>query len=290
MEIRNHKPAAVPPNKSNPFGEPWAFFGITLVWSYFFWGLAVFTKSAADSFLGNLCVILGGAGPFLAAAALTLLDRSPDRRRDFWRRIIDLRRIPAAMFAVILLTAPLTLSLAYLTQSVITSSVPDLQLGNDQIPTLLGFLSFVVGTLLFGPLPEEIGWRGFALDKLQSRWNSLTASLILAAIWAAWHIPLFLIQGTYQHQIGFGSTGFWLFLAALFPETILITWLYNRTNRSTLAAVLFHFMTNFTGQLLETPEGIDFYQFLWTTAIALAVLGFTGKNLSTKNKAQIKYC
>ncbi len=48
-------------------------------------------------------------------------------------------------------------------------------------------------TFLGGPVNEEPGWRGFALPQLQARYGPYWASVIFAPLWAAWHLPLFLI-------------------------------------------------------------------------------------------------
>jgi hypothetical protein len=44
-------------------------------------------------------------------------------------------------------------------------------------------------------MPEEPGWRGFALDELQPRWNAPAASLVMGAIWVVWSLPLFFFEG-----------------------------------------------------------------------------------------------
>jgi len=267
-------------------GGLWAYFGLTLAWSFGFWGLAALAGSPADSFPGNLLLSLGGGGPPVAAILLTLLDRDADRRRDYWRRIVDVARIPPRWFGVIFLTAPLTSLLAVLTHTLLSGEATSFQPARELLADPLGLLPFALGILLFGPLPEELGWRGFALDRLQARWNGLVSSLVLAAIWAAWHVPLFFIPGTYQNEIGFGSAGFWLFMAALVPETILITWVYNSTHRSTLAAILFHFMTNFTSQVLDPAQDIGLYRLGWAVVISLGALWSAGSNLSGKTRRQ----
>jgi len=53
-------------------------------------------------------------------------------------------------------------------------------------PWLLALPVFL-STLILTGVAEEIGWRGFALPRLQTRFSALTASLILAALWAPWH-------------------------------------------------------------------------------------------------------
>lgn len=45
-------------------------------------------------------------------------------------------------------------------------------------------------------LPEEYGWRGYALDRLQEHLGALPASLVLGSIWSLWHLPLHFIPGT----------------------------------------------------------------------------------------------
>lgn len=50
-------------------------------------------------------------------------------------------------------------------------------------------------TFLGGPINEEPGWRGFALPRLQQHFGPYLATLIIAPLWAGWHIPAFYLQG-----------------------------------------------------------------------------------------------
>jgi membrane protease YdiL (CAAX protease family) len=92
---------------------------------------------------------------------------------------------------------------------------------------------------LFGALPEEYGWRGYALGRLQSRWGALTSSLILGLIWGLWHLPLHFIAGTTQAAIPV-----WQYLVQTIVMTVLYTWIYDNTGGSVLAVALFHAMGN----------------------------------------------
>ena len=59
-----------------------------------------------------------------------------------------------------------------------------------------GFCVAAVITVAFMTFPgsarsaEEIGWRGFALPRLQYRRTALIASLVLGTLHALWHLPL----------------------------------------------------------------------------------------------------
>ncbi|HEY8599061.1 MAG TPA: CPBP family intramembrane glutamic endopeptidase, partial [Thermomicrobiales bacterium] len=96
-------------------------------------------------------------------------------------------------------------------------------------------------------LTEETAWRGFALPRLQARFNALSASLILGLIWALWHLPLFFLANTGQSKMPF--PGFVLDVVAV---TIVMTWVYNHTRGSVLLAALFHAAFNAGGAYFNT--------------------------------------
>jgi membrane protease YdiL (CAAX protease family) len=57
-----------------------------------------------------------------------------------------------------------------------------------------------------------------------------------------------------------------------FPESVLITWVYNNTHRSTLSAVLLHSMTNFTGVLLGLSDLAEYYWATWKFVVAAGIV------------------
>ena len=94
-----------------------------------------------------------------------------------------------------------------------------------------------LATLFFYGFGEEVGWRGFALPRLQSRFSALRASLLLALGWAGWHLPLFFFSPGLSTLGAAGMVG-WLFSLAL--GSILLTWLFNSSRGSVAAVALFH--------------------------------------------------
>jgi membrane protease YdiL (CAAX protease family) len=96
-----------------------------------------------------------------------------------------------------------------------------------------------------GPLGEELGWRGYALPRMLSGPQSgLSAAIVLGVIWGVWHLPRFFIAAS-PHEVPMGIV--WLLLSTTLLSVIM-TWLFRRTNGDVLAAgVLVHLlMTNFT--------------------------------------------
>jgi membrane protease YdiL (CAAX protease family) len=116
-------------------------------------------------------------------------------------------------------------------------------------PLLQVLLFFVVLTLTDG-LGEELGWRGYALPHLLRRFRALAASLVLALIWAAWHLPLIWTEGSalYGHPI-------WLLVLDLGAKSVLFTWVFLRTRGSALLAVLLHGSTNLVAVSPVVQEG-----------------------------------
>jgi CAAX prenyl protease-like protein len=128
--------------------------------------------------------------------------------------------------------------------------------------------------LLFVALGEEPGWRGFALPQLQTRYTPFIASLVLAPVWALWHLPLF------------GNEFPWPivppFVLSVFGGTFVLTWVFNGAKGSVLLTMLLHATLNtvsaglifpvFSGAALVALWWI--YTFLWLCA-GLAVLLFS---------------
>jgi membrane protease YdiL (CAAX protease family) len=88
-----------------------------------------------------------------------------------------------------------------------------------------------------GALGEEIGWRGYALDKLIASHGILVGTLILGLIWSFWHLPLFFIEGTVQSNLPI-----WQFMLQNTILAFFYTKLYLRTKNISLMILLHAFM------------------------------------------------
>jgi membrane protease YdiL (CAAX protease family) len=259
------------PDKSKQY-KPWLFFALTYGWSWIILIPAVAARLSVDQPVTNFLRVLSGIGPALSALLLLYTTCSVQCRREYWQRLTSFRRIKPHWLIVSLFT-PLALTLlSGVLDALLGGKGLQLESGLPEVTSPLAWIGFVAFILIFGPVPEEMGWRGYALDGLQGRRSALFSSLVLGLVWALWHLPLFFIEGTYQANLGILTDDFWIFILMMIPESVLITWAYNNTRRSTLSAVLFHFSINLTGEIFfASPTGTWINFGLWILAAGLIV-------------------
>ncbi len=266
--------------------KPWYYFALTYGWSWIFLVPAAVVGLSADQTITTWLRFLAGVGPLLSALFLLYTTGNHQSRRDYWKRLVSFRCIKWYWWIVILFTPVTLIFLSGVLDLFLGGKGLQLESGLPEMSNPMGWLGFVLFILIFGPVPEEMGWRGYALDGLQDRWNALISSLILGLAWSLWHLPLFFIPGTYQAGLGIFTSDFWIFLLMMIPESILITWIFNNNQRSTLSAVLFHFAINLTGEtFFISSTGNWFYFGFWTLAAGLIVWltnreTFKGKGLA----------
>ncbi len=250
-----HRTSTPPTAKTRPdpaaaLRSPWAYFAAVLTWSWGFWTLSIVLGHGVTTAVGTAFALMGLLGPMVGGIGFTYLTRDAEGRRDYWARLLRPGRIPAPWLAVALLLAPVLMVLAAGLDVLFGGSLaPYRETAAPFLARPAMLLPFALNVFFVGPLPEEFGWRGYVLDRLQERFGALRSSLVLGVVWAAWHLPLFLMEGTYQYLQGLGSLWFWLFLIGILPLTVVFTWVYNNTRRSTLAIVLLHFTRGARGRL-----------------------------------------
>jgi membrane protease YdiL (CAAX protease family) len=122
-------------------------------------------------------------------------------------------------------------------------------------------------------LPEEIGWRGFALPRMQPRYGPLWGTLLLGVLWGFWHLLYFLTpeQGG-GPGTGFATffTNFPIFLLLVVALAIILTWVFNHTQGSIFISSLVH-------TSVDTPEVVWVPLFLAvgvTNMNVAALIGF----------------
>ena len=126
---------------------------------------------------------------------------------------------------------------------------------------------------LAGPLPEEPAWRGYALPLLEAKFGALRGAIILAFLWAPWHLPLFLLPG-------FSSAPFWMFALIVVTHSILLTIATNLAHFAVLPAIVMHWVFNNSAGVLsgllanvELPATLPFELVMGLCGLAVALAG-----------------
>jgi membrane protease YdiL (CAAX protease family) len=152
---------------------------------------------------------------------------------------------------------------------------------------------FIFLTLAAG-IGEEFGWRGFLLPRLQARHNALVSGLIVGVAWAAWHVPLFLIEGTSQYEQGLAGgllPAILGYAAFVIVQSVQFTWLFNNTKGSVLMAAVFHGASNAWAGYIDVYRGhfngILVFMVVSVLVTSAIVLVAGAKNLSRVHKRNV---
>lgn len=207
---------------------------ITFFISWLSWGILILLTALniikfSDP-LGMIFFAIGGFGPTISAlmcidgkltwkkVAQFIFGRKP---RSFWYLLIFI------ILEIVLMT-------------VAASGM------NPEMPLYAMPVVFLVCTL-FGGGNEELGWRGTMqplLEKVFSSkikkpvWNFIVSTLVVGAVWAVWHLPLWFVSGSTQQGINFG----WFAVDAIAQAFVLAS-LYRRTG-SVFNCMLLHGLVN----------------------------------------------
>ena len=131
---------------------------------------------------------------------------------------------------------------------------------------------FIFNGFIHGGLSEEFGWRGYVLPRFQAKWNALVSSLVLGIIWGVWHLPLIKAGMSFTNSIA--ELLLWQTLVAVY-----FTWVFNNTNGSILAVVLFHAMANSSPDIVWCCSSPWYFYGVYLLAGILIVIIFGPRTL-----------
>ncbi len=208
--------------------------------------LLVFALSVPFEFVGALTGLqllpglpvsaLAVVCPVLAACILVYRENKTAGVIGLLKRSFDYGRIRAKVWYVpIVLLMPGVTAVTYGLMSMLRWPLPPPQF--SVLTAVILFLAFFVGAL-----GEELGWSGYAIDRLQARWNALESGILLGMVWAAWHIiPLM--------QAHRAPTWIAWWCLGTVATRVLMVWIYNNTGKSVFAMALYHAIENLSWQL-----------------------------------------
>lgn len=233
--------------------KPVRFFLITFLFSWISWFIAAYFSYKNMLIAQVLLMIIGMSIPFLTAMGMIICSKNTGLLKSFLNKF-KLRNITLSSWAMIFLLFP---GIVFLSTAI--SLLFDKPLSQffvvNQYNVMNGQNLLSLGVIFLAPLLEELGWRGYGVDSIRSKFNLFITTIIFASLWGIWHLPLFFIKDYYHNVLWYTSIIYVInFFVSIFPATFLINWIYYKNNRSIVAAVFMHFIFDLFSVLFQTAQ------------------------------------
>lgn len=234
------------------------FFAITLAWTWSF-GFVPVIFGIENTPLGIFLFYFGGGAPSVTALFFVFLTYTKEMKQDYFKRCFSFRYMGikwlllTIVFFVTITMIALIIGVRYLKFEMPGMDYIYAILNNPFNIFLILFLS-----IISGPLNEEFGWRGYALDRLFKSIGFTGGTLVLGFIWGIWHLAWYFTPGQAQYHLLQSS----VFDAVMYiPSVILlnfaVSFVYVKTKRSILAGAMVHMFGNLLGSQLLSPYNVD---------------------------------
>ncbi|WP_152365975.1 type II CAAX endopeptidase family protein [Microlunatus speluncae] len=262
------EPSTAPPGRA-PVRRLVQFGVICLVLTWIPWTVLGLTGTDISGGPGQLIFGLAASGPSLAALIMWLRFRRerirPAAGVAWHRRISGLG-----------LVAGLALGAVPAIVTALLFSGGDLAGIGAHAATVAagagGALGVIGYTLIAGPLAEEFGWRGYVQPRLRRSLTRLRTATVLGLGWALWHVPLFLLPGTGQHETGLFTVGAAAFFVSMIPLSYTMIFVVERLRGGVWAAVLAHAGLNAAGALMPSHGDLGAVVELAVTIVVAVII------------------
>lgn len=266
---------STPDIDERPNTEPkWlvAFFVLTFAFSWTLWLPKVAVASGTETGIAVIDDLIAGTaslpeigafGPAVAAVLLVYYHAGRHGVTHLLKRAIDLS-FHRRWFIPVLVLFPV-LAVGALGVAVVGGVEPTLPWTGEAYVLPIAFVYIL---FLGGPLQEEFGWRGYALEPLIERFGALTGSLGLGIVWGVWHLPWFYMPSMtmyYQRPL----VGFLITITLL---TVVMTWVFQNTGGSLAPMILLHASFNWSLWAFPAIESDIGGQVFILLVLALVVL------------------
>lgn len=209
--------------------------------------------------LGTFLFYFGGGAPSVTALFIVFLTYSKEQRKDYFKRCFSFRYMGIKWLVIIILFFTLMSAVAiWIGVCIFTYEMPGMNYVHAIIQNPFNLFLVLFISVISGPLNEEFGWRGYALDKLFVRYGFTKATLLLGFIWGIWHLAWYFTPGQAQYDLLQAS----LFDAIMYIPSVMVfnfavSYVYIKTKRSILAGALVHMFGNLLGSQLISPYSTE---------------------------------
>lgn len=236
------------------YRHPILFYILSTLIPWVMWFIAAYFSHIEPTTQQNIIAmsifgVVGLASPTIVAFTMMISDQ--DLKKDLFSRLFTIKRAKPFYLVLTFFLMLFSILLAQAISLIFGYSASQF--------ALRGGFSFSAGifpvwfVLFIAPLLEELAWHSYGTDCLRRRFNLFTTSMIFAVFWALWHLPLSFIKNYYQSNLV--ETGILYsinFAVSLIPYVLIMNWLYYKTGRNILVAIIFHITAGFFNEIFAT--------------------------------------
>ena len=252
--------------------NPKVYFITTFIATYAFWFAGAYVSFQDDkNGLYMLFMLPGMMAPFVISVVMIMTSKNSELKKDFLNRLTNPRLIQPKMLPAIILIMPLSMLASIVLSLPFGGTISQFQFA-EEFSFSSGFIPVLLLLLLAASF-EELGWRGYAFDSVQSRYNLFTASIIFSIIWSLWHLPLIFVNNSYQYKVFQESIWFGVnFFVSIIPMGMIISWVCIKNRKSVIAAILFHFIVNMSQEILAMSQTTKCIETMVLTIVAAVIV------------------
>ncbi|AGL00590.1 CPBP family intramembrane glutamic endopeptidase [Desulfoscipio gibsoniae] len=234
------------------YRHPILFYSLATIIPWLFWFAAGYLSHITPSSnfyvtVSSILAFLGLLSPMIIAFSLMLPDQ--ELRRDLFNRFFSTRKIKPIYLFLTLFLMLISILLAQAISLLFGYSVDQFKLSSGSFTAGIFSVWFI---LIIAPILEELAWHTYGTDCLRQRFSLFKTSLIFAIFWAFWHFPLSGIKGYYHANLVESWIYSLNFAVSLIPYVLLMNWLYYKTDRNILVAIVFHISAGFFNEIFLT--------------------------------------
>lgn len=256
------------------YKNPALFFILSTLIPWAFWfaaGYISWITPYQDKYL-SIASILACIGLFTPLAVVWGMTTGDKKlRKDISKRFLNFRDIKPVYALLACLIMPTSIMLAQAISLLFGYSAEQFIItGNFTFSSGIFPVWFL---LILAPVIEELAWHSYGTDSLRSKFNLLNTSLIFGLIWGVWHMPLSFIRDYYQSNLVNDGMIYSLnFLVSIIPFVILMNWLYYKTGRNIIVAVIFHITAGLFNELFAPHPDTKIIQTILLLILATIIV------------------
>jgi len=224
--------------------KPKLFFILIFAVTWTFWFAAPYLGDPINSDPIFLMFMLAGLStPFATALYLIFTAKNDALKSTFSNKLFNIKLIKWKTIPLFLILFPASIIISVLISTLFGYSFDQFTIADEFSFSIGGIPTLLV--LLLAACFEELGWRGYAVESLNNKFNYFEATAIFGILWSLWHLPMFFIPESYQAELL--QEDFILvinFFVSIIPLAFIISWFCKKNSGSILGAILIHSIVN----------------------------------------------